>query len=193
MKLTEFHLQVLKGEKCPYCKSGTKVIPTSIFYDMLVGVDFVVACRNHPQCEAYTHAYPQSTKPQGRLVSKSTMRKRTMAYKQFNRITLLQGDMTKKEAYAELAEHLGVPVEYVEICYLNDANCMKAETWAIKKFWHFEYKKTGKFVVPMTSRNKKRKKITIIEQIDSYNSVVEFEEDGKRMMIEASKIFFYKP
>jgi len=193
MKINAFHLQVLKGEKCPYCRSGTKVIPATIFYDTVVGVDFVVACRNYPQCNAYTHAYPNSTKPQGRLVDKATMRKRTMAYKQFNRLVILKQLMTKKEALAELSEHLEIPLEYSEICYLNAKNCMRAETWAIKKFWHFEYKRTGKFTVPMTVRNGKRRKITIIEQVDSYNSVVEFEEDEKRMMIEASKIFFFKP
>jgi hypothetical protein len=193
MDINEFHLQVLKGEKCPYCKSGTKVIAANSFYDVFVSVDFVVVCRNHPNCEAYTHAYPKSTKAQGRLVKKSTMRKRTMAYKQFNRITLIKRYMTKKEAIAELSEHLNVPLEYADICYLNDKNCMRAETWAINKFWHFEYKRTGKFTVPMTVRNGKRKKITVIEQVDSYNSVVEFDEDGKRMMIDATKIFFFKP
>lgn len=190
MEINEFHLQVLKGEKCPYCKSGTKLVPANSYYDMLVGIDFVIACR---KCDAYTHSYPSSTKPQGRLLAKSQMRKRIKAYEQFNRLTLLKGLMTKEEALDELSEHLGVPREWSEICYLNSKNCMRAETWSIKKFWHFEYKRTGKFTVPMTSRNGKRKKITIIEQIDAYNSVVEFEEDEKRMMIDANKIFFFKP
>lgn len=197
MEINPFHLQVLKGLKCPYCKSGTKIIPATAFYDTLVGIDFVITCRNHPVCEAYTHSYPMSSKPQGRLVKKSTMRKRTMAYKQFNRITIFKNYISKENALKELSEHLSVPLEYSEICYLNDKNCMKAETWSIKKFWHFQYKETGKFTVPMTTRiingKSKRKKITIIEQIDSYNTVVEFEEDEKRMMIEAAKIFFYKP
>lgn len=190
MEINKFHLQVLKGEKCPYCKSGTKIMPASAYYDMLVGIDFVVICRS---CDAYTHAYPNSTKPQGRLISKKDMRKRIKAYEQFNKLTLVKKYMTKEEALNELSEHLNVPREWTEICYLNAKNCMRAETWAIKKFWHFQYKETGKFTVPMTSRNGKRKKITVIEQIDSYNSVVEFEEDEKRMMIEASKIFFFKP
>lgn len=190
MKVNAFHLQVLKGEKCPYCKSATKVVPANVYYEMLVGVDFIVACR---KCDAYTHAYPNDTKPQGRLMAKNHIRKRFKALEQFNRLTVQNSFISEQEAYKELSEYLATPLEWTGICYLNAENCIRAETWCIKKYWHYQYKLTGRFVVPMTSRDGKRKKITVIEQVDQYNSVVEFEEDGKRMCIASKSIFFYKP
>ena len=59
--------------------------------------------------------------------------------------------------------------------------------------YHFQYKETGEFRVPMTSRNGKRKKITIISQTGPHTSIVEFGEDEKRMEINTDKIFFYNP
>jgi len=190
MEINALHKEILEGKRCPYCKSSTKLVPGTTYE--LVGVDFLVACKNFPKCFSFTHSLPNSTQPHGRLANEELLLQRRAAQSQFNKIWL-QEHMTKEEALKELSEYIGVPIEYADIAYYNKKNCIRAETWSIKKLYHFQYKKTGNFSVPMTVRNGKRKRITIIKQTGPHTSIVEFDEDEKRMEINTDKIFFYKP
>lgn len=184
MEVTAFHKEVLTGKVCPYCGSGTKLIAPDATHTQFNTNDFVVACRKYPICRSYTMAWPNSTKPYGRLGHFSLHIKRDRAMKQF--IKLYRDDLSLKDAlYQEMAEELGVPLEYAELCYYNEDNLVKAESWAIRKGLALEYEQT-KVYRNMSSRREidgklKFKRCIIIEQLSANETLIEF-DDGFRMV-----------
>lgn len=184
MSVSEIHKKVLEGKACPYCGSGTKLIAPDESHTVFNTNEFVVACRNYPKCRSYTMAWPNSTKPYGRLGHSQLHIKRDRAMKQF--LKLYKGNLKlKEEILNELAEHLKIPLEYKEPCYYNEATLVKAESWFIRKGLQMEYDRT-KVYRNMSSRREVNGKLVfkrciIIEQISANETLVEF-DDGFRMI-----------
>ncbi|WP_313004806.1 zinc-finger-containing protein [Brevundimonas sp.] len=69
-------------------------------------------------CGAFVGCHPGTTNALGAPAGKRTKRGRTDAHKAFDRIWK-SGDMTRKSAYAWLAEKLGVPAKDCHISFMD--------------------------------------------------------------------------
>jgi len=180
MELTEFHLRVLRGQVCPYCKSKVGIIQVLNKTEIIVGSSAYFGCVNYPKCDSYTISKSTIFVPLGRLANKPLRIERTRAYKQFNKLKE-RFSMTESEIYAELSEALKTPIEYTHITMLGLKSCIALTGWCIRKRLKLEYETTGVYT-NMSSRREvdgkqKFKRCIIVEHYNDKQTLVQFDDE----------------
>ena len=137
VKLSDRHKAIYAGELCPVCGGGVKrVSETDIYRREYTGKE-MVACEYYPSCDTYVGTHKDSGLPLGRLAGWVDRMKKKKAHKFFDPLWK-EGHMTRPEAYAELAEYLGVPPEYCHMGMMNSSNLDKTAVWAVRRMLEFK-------------------------------------------------------
>ncbi|MFZ6744426.1 zinc-finger-containing protein [Undibacterium sp. JH2W] len=117
--------------ECPHCQS--KVIKIA-HHDEIYGKAFGewpwdYLCTG---CRAYVGMHPFTNIPLGTLADTS-LRKARSECKQPFEVLYQSKKMTRDQAYAELAQHLGIPVSECHFGWFGIATCERARDWAIQQ------------------------------------------------------------
>jgi len=106
--------------QCPYC--GSSSVPTDgrVIYGRTYGRT-VWVCMNYPDCDAYVGSHPDGT-PLGTLADSALREARGRAHAAFDPLWR-GGPMRRREAYAWLADALGLSVDETHIAMFDEAQC----------------------------------------------------------------------
>ncbi len=109
MELSEKHLQIIRGEICPYCGNKSKLIESKEIYGRDYGLLYI--CR---PCDAYVGVHKGTTNAKGRLANAELRKLKIEAHKHFDTLWG-EGKMKRKSAYKWLSKQLNIPEEYTHI------------------------------------------------------------------------------
>lgn len=112
---------VRRGRVCPYCGGRPRFVDSAVVYGRSYGMIWMCA-----PCDAYVGVHKGSTVPLGRLADAENRRWKKMAHEAFDK--LWKGDnprMTRHDAYAWLAQVLGIPVEHAHIGMFDWKMCQR--------------------------------------------------------------------
>ena len=105
---------------CPYCGAKAKLVDSAIVYGQSYGMIYL--CCNYPVCDAFVGTHKKSLKPLGTLANAELRVLRKEAHSSFD--PLWQSDkLSRKEAYAWLAQQLGISQEKTHIGHFNEQTC----------------------------------------------------------------------
>lgn len=106
---------------CPYCGKQAKVVPAfRVWPQRREGYAFV--CRDYPRCDAYVGCHGRKPIPLGTMANRDLRRHRRNAHAAFDRIWR-DGHMTRPEAYAWLAQRLGIERADCHIALFGEPTC----------------------------------------------------------------------
>lgn len=182
MKASALHMQVLRGEICPYCKSKVGIIHMTNRAEITVGTSAYFGCINYPKCDSYTISKQHIFAPLGRLANKALRIERVRAYKNFNK--LKDGFLLKEtDLYQEISEDLKLPIEYTHITLLGFDKLVALTGWCIRKRLKTEYEDTGIYTNMSARREvdgkQKFKRCIIIEHYDAKRTLVQFDDETR--------------
>lgn len=113
-----------KSNRCPYC-GGTIILRSADgIYKDNSSETMLYVCSHYPECDAYVRALPGTKTPVGSLANGNLRALRREAHRHFDRLHL-SGVMSRKEAYAWLAEMLQTPLSRTHIGYLGEYYCQR--------------------------------------------------------------------
>ena len=96
-------------------------------------------CSKYPVCDAYVRVIPGTTIPLGTMADKQLRYLRKRAHQYFDQL-YTTGIMTKKQAYAWLADVLQLPPQQVHIGYFGDYYCQQVIRQAQKVLQENQYR-----------------------------------------------------
>ena len=140
--LTPYQKDVYAGKICPYCKSKTKVVTEEFIYKRTYKNKAMICCVNYPQCDAYVGTHKDSGEALGRLAKHDLRIAKKETHDSFDRLWQLNY-MTRKNAYDELADYLGLDRELTHIGFMNKKTLALVKRWAIEKYVAF-HEREGK-------------------------------------------------
>lgn len=113
-------------DRCPHCRGACSIVPNSQIYGRPYGEwPWAVLCSG---CRAYVGLHPYTGIPLGTLATAAIRDARRRAKDLFNPLWR-DGAMTRTEAYAWLAQAMGIAnVEYCHIAWFDVAECERAIT-----------------------------------------------------------------
>jgi hypothetical protein len=123
MKLTPEHKAIINAEKCPYCKSTTKVVSQEFIYGKSYTGRSIICCSNFPKCDSFVGTHSDGA-TLGRLADKSLRAAKIEAHKYFDEIWH-KGILSRKEAYKWLSEELDIPPEFTHIGMFSTKTCIR--------------------------------------------------------------------
>lgn len=124
MVLDELQLLIISGKVCPYCKSKSEYIDSSIIYGKSYGM--VYYCK---PCDAYCGVHKGTDKALGRLANKELRYWKKEAHKYFDMIWK-EGYNKRGKVYINLSSHLSIPVEYCHIGMFSIKTCQEVINWS---------------------------------------------------------------
>lgn len=122
--LTAIQEDIISGLICPYCKSKTDYVDSSIIYGVSFGM--VYLCK---PCDAYCGVYKGTNKSLGRLANKELRAYKKEAHKHFDYIWK-SGLETRSNLYKQLSEYLELPSVYTHIGMFGVETCKKVIEWS---------------------------------------------------------------
>jgi hypothetical protein len=117
MDLTDKQRKIYHGLVCPYCNSPSELVSSVEVYGKDYG--FVRLCR---KCNAYVGCHRGTQIAKGRLANKELRRLKIQTHLYFDQLWKYK-TMSRKEAYAWLAQKLLIPVEFTHIGWFNEKTC----------------------------------------------------------------------
>lgn len=114
---------IIYARVCPYCKSGTKLVDSSVIYGRSFGPVYV--CKSYPKCDAYVGCHRKGNRPLGRLANSELRGWKKKVHSLFDPLWR-GGYMTRKEAYSWLSEAMDIHSDYCHIGMFDVAECKKA-------------------------------------------------------------------
>jgi len=104
---------------CPYCGQQAEYVDSAVIYGRSYGM--VYLCR---QCDAYVGVHKGTDQPLGRLANRELRRWRNRAHAMFDPLWQ-KGRFRRRrnDAYAWLAEKMGLPKEETHIAMFNVPQC----------------------------------------------------------------------
>ncbi len=108
---------------CPYCESTSELVTGKRIYPHRLDLakKRFYLCED---CDAYVGCHPKSTRPLGRLANAELRQWKMKAHAAFDPLWK-RGPMTRSEAYAWLAEELGIPAEECHIGLFDVETCCR--------------------------------------------------------------------
>ena len=112
-------------EVCPHCGDAVVLAENALVYGKPYGHwPYVYLCLNG-RCGAYVGLHPGTTVPLGTLAT-APMRKARKAVKDAFNPLWRGGGMRRGQAYARLADAMGIPLEECHIGWFDEALCEQA-------------------------------------------------------------------
>lgn len=110
--------------KCPYCGANVKLTSSRRVYG---GRDYgpIWLCEQYPTCDAYVGAHRGTTTPLGRLANAELRAEKKAVHDAFDPIWK-HGGMRRAQAYAKLAELLGIESNDCHIGMFDVEMCRRA-------------------------------------------------------------------
>ena len=105
--------------RCPYCGKDAALLDASAIYGAGIDAGLLWACR---PCEAWVGCHKGTTRPKGGLAKKALRAARIRAHGAFDPI-YRTGLMDRSEAYAWLADHVGVDRRDCHIGMFDERQC----------------------------------------------------------------------
>ena len=116
---------------CRYCSDDVHIVNNQEIYGRAYGRwPWAYCCKN---CGAYVGMHPFTDIPLGTLADKKLRNARKESKEPFERLRE-DGVMSRDDAYAGLAAHMGLGVEQCHFGWFELADCEKAKTWAIAQY-----------------------------------------------------------
>lgn len=129
---------------CPYCGEKAKLVKGVEIYPHrkdLAYLNFYSCEGTHfkPHDKAYVGTHKGTIVPLGRLANEDLRKAKSLAHRAFDRIWR-DGHMTRRQAYAWLAEQLDLPGHLTHIGMFDLKMCAKVEQIANKYYLQLEFK-----------------------------------------------------
>lgn len=106
---------------CPYCNSAARLVTGAVIYphrsDLHKKRFYLCA-----PCQAWVGCHPGTERPLGRLADEQLRAARVRAHAYFDQLWQ-SGQMKRKDAYAWLAEQLGIEVKKCHISWFDVQQC----------------------------------------------------------------------
>lgn len=131
--------QMSRPEKCPCCGSPVVLRSADGIYKSNPNHARLYVCSKYPACDTYVRVIPNTTIPLGTMADKKLRYLRKQAHFYFDQLHLT-GIMSKKQAYAWLADVLQLPPEKVHIGYFGDYYCQQVIQQARKVLQENQYR-----------------------------------------------------
>lgn len=106
---------------CPYCCGEAELVTGQAIYPHRPDLAHKRFYRCH-SCDAYVGCHPGTTKPLGRLANASLRQAKQRAHKSFDPLWKT-GRMKRGQAYAWLAQQLGIPKQDCHIGMFDEDTC----------------------------------------------------------------------
>lgn len=108
---------------CPYCHARMEVTDSAVIYH---GHSYgnVWLCSNWPDCDVFVGCHKGTDTPLGIPANRILREWRTRCHSAFDRLWK-SGRMKRKEAYAWMAQSLGIPLEQAHIAMLTLDQCQQ--------------------------------------------------------------------
>lgn len=107
--------------QCPYCGEEAALMSGKVIYPHRKDLAEKRFWQCEP-CDAYVGCHPNTTKPMGRLANRSLRQWKMMAHAHFDPM-FKTGKMTRTEAYAWLAQRMGLHKGDCHIGMFNEEQC----------------------------------------------------------------------
>lgn len=117
--------------QCPYCFRPAVLVRGPVVYPHRPDLAPKCFWRCAP-CDAYVGCHPGTQKPLGRLANAELRAAKQLAHSYFDRLWR-EGRMTRKEAYRQLGESMGLPAGATHIGMFDVEQCNKAAWFAMEK------------------------------------------------------------
>lgn len=118
-------------DNCPYCGSTVSLRDSAIVYGKSYGL--MLICDEFPYCDAYVGVHKHNHKPLGRLANKELRYWKKLAHAAFDPIWKEQ-DISRTDAYAWLAEALGIEPDACHIGMFDVAECREVVRLSGEKY-----------------------------------------------------------
>lgn len=115
---------------CPYCGAAAVWRDSSIVYGRSYGPIWI--CSNYPKCDAYVGCHGGTKTPLGRLANAELREKKKQAHAAFDRLWK-GGQMPRNDAYAWLANALGISRADCHIGMFDDEMCERVVQAVLEK------------------------------------------------------------
>lgn len=125
--LTEEQQKIIKGEMCPYCKSKSEYVDSSVIYGKSYGMIYL--CR---PCDAYVGVHKGTSDALGRMANRGLRELKKEAHSYFD-VIWKEGHFKRKDAYRWLSVRLGIPKPYTHIGYFSEKT-LKEVIYLSKQF-----------------------------------------------------------
>jgi len=119
--------KMMKGKLCPYCKSESKLVDSSIIYGKSYGP--IHYCQ---PCDAYVGCHKGTNKALGRLANKELRHWKKEAHLYFDKLWKDCGE-NRSEVYGHLGDHLQLDPEHTHIGMFGIDTCKKVINWSKQK------------------------------------------------------------
>lgn len=107
---------------CPYCEKVAKLVPTDFVHGTHMAYGEQWVCR---PCDASVGCHKGTTRPKGSLANKALRQARIRAHGALDPLWKPGGGMERREAYAWLAEHMGVDGKHCHIGMFDIDQCSR--------------------------------------------------------------------
>lgn len=125
--------------ECPHCRSSVSVVRNDEIYGKCYGDwPWAYLCDG---CGAYVGMHPFTAIPLGTLANEEQRRARKTCKVDFE-VLWKTGRITRDQAYAELADHMGIEKEACHFGWFDVDQCHAAQEWARGRAKELEAMKT---------------------------------------------------
>lgn len=117
-----------KAPVCAYCGNVSEKVTGKYVYPLRpdLSTRMFYKCE---QCDAFIGCHPGTDIPLGTLADAKLRKMRSKAHAQFDPLWK-GGFLKRKQAYAALAKHLGIPVEDCHIGLFDSSSCEKVVSFS---------------------------------------------------------------
>jgi hypothetical protein len=117
--------------RCDYCDKPARLVRGNVIYPSMKDLHHKQYWHCAP-CEAHVGCHPNTSKPLGRLANASLRAAKMRAHEAFDPLWKSQ-EMTRTDAYAWLAEALGISKANCHIGMMDDNMCMRVVTVCVER------------------------------------------------------------
>ncbi|MEO6302525.1 MAG: zinc-finger-containing protein [Bacteroidia bacterium] len=118
INLSQKQEEILTGKICPYCKSKTVFVDSSIVYGKSYGM--IYFCQ---PCRAWVGVHSGTNKAKGRLANAELREYKKEAHLYFDKIWQELKLMKRAQAYKWLSKLLNLPGKYTHIGMFSEKTC----------------------------------------------------------------------
>lgn len=111
----------MSAQKCDYCSNDAELVTGKVIYPHRADL-FSKKFWNCTSCNAYVGCHPNTTKPLGRLANAELRKAKQQAHAAFDPLWKSR-QMKRKQAYAWLAEKMGIAVQNCHIGMMDVQEC----------------------------------------------------------------------
>ena len=112
---------------CPYCGEVAEMVDGTVVYPHRPDLSEKLFWKCPGDCDAYVGCHPESPHPMGRMANKELRCLKMDAHAAFDKLWKreLGGSMRRKEAYAWLADKMGIDIDECHIGMFDENRCRR--------------------------------------------------------------------